>query len=154
MLLKSCRNRVYRGACQQSNDTWKPGGITNSHKNITGIVLEAFFMGFDLITIEYISIERVRMYIPPAEQQSESVWGHRMVHGRVKNAQDTGADIFEQTLDISQSYSLGQHATMFQAKLFGIIACSEEYIRKILCEKKINIANLDAKLQFERWKIH
>lgn len=54
------------------NKTWRANGVANGHVNIIKTVLDQHIvqMGSDLMTLEYIFTNKVKMIIPPVQQRS------------------------------------------------------------------------------------
>jgi hypothetical protein len=50
-----------------------------------------------------------------------------------------GADIFSDILNVRKSYALGSHATIFQSKVYAILACARYCISEGIVNRAISI---------------
>jgi hypothetical protein len=51
----------------------------------------------------------------------------------------TGAGVFSDILNVRESYALGSNATVFQSKVYAILACSEYWILESIVNRALSI---------------
>jgi hypothetical protein len=67
------------------------------------------------------------------------IWLHRMEPFSLLMDLFADAGIFSDILNVRESYALGSHTTVFQSKVYAILACSEYCISEGMVDRAISI---------------